>query len=80
MEGIYLLELRHLLEETTQHRFTADLHEGKYYPFLRAGWVPKPDIIGLINCRTQLSGGEIYVVYYIGINYMFRLYWPSSGS
>ena len=36
-------------------------------------------IIGLINCRTQLSGGQIYVVYYIGINYMFRLLWPSSG-
>ena len=35
--------------------------------------------IGLINCRTQLSGGYIYVVYYIGINYMFRLLWPSSG-
>jgi len=31
-------------------------------------------IIGLINCRTQLSGGYIYVVYYISINYMFRLY------
>ena len=27
-------------------------------------------IIGLINCRTQLSGGEIYFVYYIGINYI----------
>ena len=38
-------------------------------------------IIRLINCRTQLSGGWIneYVVYYIGINYMFQLLWPSSG-
>jgi len=36
-------------------------------------------ITELINCRTQLSGGSIYVVYYTGINYMFRLLWPSSG-
>jgi len=35
MEGIALSELRHLLEETSQHHFTADLHEGKYYPVLK---------------------------------------------
>ena len=33
----------------------------------------RKSVIGLINCRTQLSGGWIYVVYYIGINYMFRV-------
>jgi len=32
MEGIALSGLRHLLEETSQNRFTADLYEGKYYP------------------------------------------------
>jgi len=42
MEGIALSELRQLLEESSQHRFTADLHEGKQYPVLRSGWVPKP--------------------------------------
>jgi len=42
METIALSALRHLLEEISQHRFTADLHEGKQYPVLRAGWVPKP--------------------------------------
>jgi len=36
------------------------------------------------NWINQLSNTtvwwlDIYVVYYIGINYMFRLLWPSSG-
>ena len=36
------------------------------------------------NWINQLSNTtiwwlDIYAVYYIGINYMFRLLWPSSG-
>jgi hypothetical protein len=42
MEGIAISELRQLLEESSQHRFTVDLHEGKQYPVLRFGSVSKP--------------------------------------